>query len=72
MRAVKVGLLGCGNVGGGFFRLLAHDRPRIAARYGLDIDIHRILVRQPEKDRPGVPRELLTQTASTSSMWNLM
>jgi homoserine dehydrogenase len=63
MRTIKVGLLGCGNVGGGFFRLLERDKPRIAARYGLNIDVHRILVRQPEKERPGVPRELLTQNA---------
>jgi homoserine dehydrogenase len=61
MRTVKVGLLGCGTVGGGFFRLLEHDKPRIAARYGLNIDVHRILVRQPEKHRPGVPRELITR-----------
>jgi homoserine dehydrogenase len=51
-------------VGGGFFRLLQHDKPRLAARYGLDVDVHRILVRQPEKERPGVPRELLTQNAT--------
>ncbi len=63
MRTVSVTLLGCGNVGGGFFRLLEHDRPRIAARYGLNINVDRILVRQPERDRPGVPRELLTRAA---------
>lgn len=63
MRDIRVGLLGCGNVGGGFFRLLEQNRPRIAARYGLRIAVHRILVREPEKERPGISRELLTRNA---------
>lgn len=63
MRAVRVGLLGCGNVGGGFFRLLEQNRSRIASRYGLRIDVQKILVREPDRRRPGVSPDLLTRSA---------
>lgn len=64
MPAVKIGLLGCGTVGGGFVRLLEQHRERIAARTGADLTIGRILVRDEEKRRPGVDRSLLTTRAA--------
>jgi homoserine dehydrogenase len=64
VRRLRVGLLGCGVVGGGFVRLLTSERDRIAARYGLEIDIARILVREPERVRAGVDRRLLTTKAT--------
>lgn len=60
MRRVSIGLLGCGTVGGGFVRLLESERSRIAARYGLTLDIERILVRDPVRERHGVAHNLLT------------
>ena len=63
MKRLRIGLLGCGTVGGGFVRLVGRERERIRARYGLELDIFRILVRDPEKERPGVSRDLLTTTA---------
>ncbi|HYC59934.1 MAG TPA: homoserine dehydrogenase [Thermoanaerobaculia bacterium] len=63
MRRVRVGLLGCGTVGGGFVRLVEHERDRIRERFGVDLDITRILVRDPQKARAGVPRNVLTANA---------
>jgi homoserine dehydrogenase len=57
---VRIGLLGCGTVGGGFVQLVERERARIGARYGVDLRIARILVRDIEKERPGVDRALLT------------
>jgi len=63
MRRLRIGLLGCGTVGGGFVQLVAAERDRIRARFGLDLDIVRILVRDLEKERAGVHRALLTTSA---------
>jgi homoserine dehydrogenase len=62
-RRERIGLLGCGTVGGGFVRLVAAERERIRARYGFDLEIARILVRDTEKERPGIDRALLTTSA---------
>jgi homoserine dehydrogenase len=50
-------------VGGGFVRLIDREGDRIRARYGVDLGITRILVRDVAKERPGVRRELLTTSA---------
>jgi len=63
VRTLRIGLLGCGVVGGGFVRLLASDRQRIASRYGLDIEVTGILVRDLDRLRPGVDPKLLTRSA---------
>ena len=60
MRRVRIGLLGCGTVGGGVVRLVGKERERIRRRFGLDLEVGRILVRDLAKERPGVDRELLT------------
>lgn len=44
-------------------RLVDRERERIRARFGIDLDIARILVRDIEKERPGVSRDLLTTCA---------
>ena len=63
MRRVRIGLLGCGTVGGGFVRLVDRERDRIAARHGVSIEIARVLVRDAAKERAGVDRHLLTTSA---------
>src|SRR5687768_18171945 len=63
MKRIRIGLLGCGTVGGGFVRLVTQERERLRARYGVDLEIARILVRDLDKQRPGVARELLTTSA---------
>ncbi|HJQ37049.1 MAG TPA: homoserine dehydrogenase [Thermoanaerobaculia bacterium] len=63
MKRLRIGLLGCGTVGGGFVRLAAAERERLRARHGVDLEIARILVRDPDKPRGGVDRRLLTTSA---------
>ncbi len=48
---IKVGLLGCGTVGGGVIQLLRANATYIEARVGAPIDIARVLVRDPKKER---------------------
>jgi homoserine dehydrogenase len=50
-RTVRVGLAGCGVVGGGFVRLLHESAPAIAARFGVRFDLTRVLVRDPTRER---------------------
>lgn len=64
MRRVNVGLLGCGTVGQGFVGLLQHERERIRGVTGVDLRLTRILVRDLDKQRQGVDRELLTDKAT--------
>ncbi|MBX3233689.1 MAG: homoserine dehydrogenase [Labilithrix sp.] len=48
---IKVGLLGCGTVGGGVVQLLRANAAYIEARVGAPIEITRVLVRDPSKER---------------------
>jgi homoserine dehydrogenase len=63
-RAIRIGLLGCGTVGGGVVRLLHANAASFAARVGAPIEIARVLVRSKEKERVGeLDRSLLTTDA---------
>ena len=55
-----IALVGCGTVGGGVAKLLLEEPGRLAARAGRPLVLRRIVVRDPEKPRPGLPRELIT------------
>jgi homoserine dehydrogenase len=48
---IKVGLLGCGNVGGALVQLLADEADNIAERTGLRLEVARVAVRNAAKDR---------------------
>jgi homoserine dehydrogenase len=48
---IKVGLLGCGTVGGGVVQLLRANAEYIEARVGASIDITKVLVRDTSKER---------------------
>jgi homoserine dehydrogenase len=50
-RKVRVALLGCGTVGGGVIRLLVDRSKQLSARIGANIEIKRVLVRDPSKVR---------------------
>jgi homoserine dehydrogenase len=63
MREVNIGLLGCGTIGQGFVRLIDRERDRIRARDGVDLRVRRILVRDMQKERPGIDRQRLTTNA---------
>lgn len=61
---IKVGLLGCGTVGGGVVQLLRANAAYIEARVGAPIEIARVLVRDPNKERvPELDRSVLTTDA---------
>ena len=48
---IKVGLLGCGTVGGGVIQLLRANAAYLEARVGASLDVVRVLVRDPDKER---------------------
>ena len=50
--AVRVGLLGCGNVGAGLVSLLLREADAIEARTGIRLEITRVAVRDLSKPRP--------------------
>ncbi|MGI8493202.1 MAG: homoserine dehydrogenase [Acidimicrobiales bacterium] len=61
---LRVGLLGCGNVGGALAQLLIGDGERIAARTGISLQLASVAVMSPARDRPfPVPERLLTADA---------
>ena len=51
MRTVRLGLLGCGTVGGGVVQLLHANASYLAERIGAPLEIARVLVRDPNKER---------------------
>ena len=51
MNRLRIGLLGCGNVGAALVTLLDERRDAVAARTGLELEITRIAVRSTAKDR---------------------
>jgi homoserine dehydrogenase len=57
---VRIGVIGCGVVGQGVMRLLRENAPSIEARLGGNIEVRRIVARDPSKPRgPYVPQALL-------------
>jgi homoserine dehydrogenase len=63
MKKIRIGLLGCGTVGRGLLDLLKRNRSVVARRTGIEIEVHRVLVRDLKKERP-VDRSLLTTDAA--------
>ena len=60
-KLIKVGMLGIGNVGRGTYQALELNHNKIAETTGLDIEIVKILNRNPDKDRGIViPKEKYT------------
>jgi homoserine dehydrogenase len=58
---IKIGLLGCGTVGGGVLRLLAENSRYLGERVGVPLEVKRVLVRDVVKDRvPECDRSWLT------------
>lgn len=60
-KVIKIGLLGLGTVGKGVYRILTGNAEKIRRQTGAPLEIVRILVRSPEKDRGlELPPEILT------------
>ena len=51
MKAVRIGLLGCGTVGGGVIQLLQANAEYLAQTVGAPLQVARVLVRDHEKER---------------------
>ena len=65
-RPVRVGVLGCGNVGGALVELLATEADAIAASTGVRLQVGRVAVRDLARPRPPQLRtELLTDNAAS-------
>jgi homoserine dehydrogenase len=63
-QVVRIGLLGCGTVGGGVVQLLTHNADRLADRVGARLVLHRVLVRDAAKPRVDeCPKGLVTTDA---------
>ncbi|HVX17612.1 MAG TPA: homoserine dehydrogenase [Acidimicrobiales bacterium] len=64
-RPVRIGLLGCGNVGAALVGLVDVQRDAIAARTGLDLQIAKVVVRSVARERPvRLPDGVLTTDAA--------
>ncbi|MGI8793560.1 MAG: homoserine dehydrogenase [Acidimicrobiales bacterium] len=62
--AVRVGLLGCGNVGSALVKLLVDDPEALSARTGLRLELTRIAVHSAAKERQvPVPASMFTADA---------
>jgi homoserine dehydrogenase len=62
---VRIGLLGCGNVGGALVAILQRDAPAIAARTGVRLEVARIAVRSVAKERSvAIPAAIVTHDAA--------
>lgn len=59
-QTIKAALLGFGTVGSGVYELLERRKNEIPLKIGAELEISRILVRDKNKKRAGVPSALLT------------
>src|SRR5216110_1236331 len=61
MEPLGIALVGCGTVGSGVAKLLLEHPERLAARAGRPLALRRVVVRDPDKPRPGcIPPEIIT------------
>ncbi len=66
MDAVKIGLLGLGNVGSGVWKILNDNAGEIAQKVGARLEVARVLVHDPDKGRRvSVPKGVLTTDADS-------
>ena len=61
---VRIGVLGCGNVGAALVRLIVERREAILARTGIDLLVTQIAVRDFTKVRPGIDPTLFRSDPS--------
>src|SRR3984957_5979173 len=62
MQPIRLGLLGCGTVGGGVIQLLHTNATYLAGSVGAPLEVARVLARDADKERvPELDRKLLTR-----------
>ena len=61
-RKIYAALLGAGTVGSGVYKLAGMQEEDICLKTGAQLEIKKILVRNPGKLREGIPQELFTDS----------
>lgn len=61
-RKIYAALLGAGTVGSGVYKLAGMQEEDICLKTGAQLEIKKILVRNPGKVREGIPQELFTDS----------
>lgn len=59
-KEIKVALLGAGTVGGGVYKLVERRAAEMPDKVGAELKITKVLVRNLQKKREGIPSEVLT------------
>lgn len=59
-KEIRAALLGAGTVGGGVYKLLQMRKNEMPFKIQADLQISKVLVRDPSKKREGIPSEILT------------
>lgn len=59
-KTIKAALLGLGTVGGGVYKLMDRQKEEFPYKIGANLEIEKVLVRNLEKERPGIDSSLLT------------
>ena len=62
-KLIRLGFLGCGNIGGGVWHLLNDMHDELERRDGLDLRVEKALVLSIPEARTDVPRAILTESA---------
>ena len=59
-KEIKAALLGAGTVGGGVYKLVQRRAAEMKAKVGADLKITKVMVKNLQKKREGIPSEVLT------------
>jgi homoserine dehydrogenase len=62
---VRIGLLGFGTIGSSVYRLIQKEHGQIVEATGVDLQVVRILEKDVNLERPGVPQDLFTDDIRT-------
>lgn len=62
-KVIKLGFLGCGNIGGGVYHLLTEMHDEILKRENIDIQIKSALVKSIAEARTDIPKDIMTESA---------
>jgi len=65
MKTLKVGMLGCGNVGSQIARLLVANKADLASRSGAQLELVKVAVKDLKIKRDGISNALLTDDAAS-------